>query len=491
MVSIGACKPKKIASSPISGESASSDDAFENFYIDACTHFNNANYPVALKLFKKCAELKPQEASVYYQISRINYMEKNENEGLQNAMKANRLAPENSYYAQWYSRQLKLINNLEDAQKVLEVNLNLNPGDELITKDLDALYALQMFTDKRIDLWNNLIKSKGFKITYAEKLIGLYKLKKDYVSAHATYDEIKKAAPAKFKYYVEDGDLYLLNNDESNAFKNYEKALTLNPNIWNLNISLYRYYHKQKEYKTARTYIIQGFSDPYTAFDSKALVCAEINREYANDTAYSIYLLPIANSIASMYVNNSHAQLTAARFYELGKKPGDSYQCYSNSFNLLPNTYEAWIGAIRVGKSIRKPDDLGLLIDSALEYFPTTSELYFLAASNANSSGKWNNSIAYSNSGMSFVIEDTMKMKLLTEQGRSEFGLKNYDKAIKRYESAIAINISYPLLFECMGDALYMTGKHQDAINYWKKASDSGSNSQVLMKKIKEGKYSE
>ncbi len=95
-VCFSACKSKKSNLTNV----GASGNKFDNLYIDACAQYNIGNYTVALQKFISCANLKPQEASVYFQLSRINNTLKNSNEALLNASKANKLAPSNKFYAQ-------------------------------------------------------------------------------------------------------------------------------------------------------------------------------------------------------------------------------------------------------------------------------------------------------------------------------------------------------------------------------------------------------
>ncbi|MCC6818211.1 MAG: hypothetical protein IT245_04925 [Bacteroidia bacterium] len=218
VVVIDSCKPKKMADKPIS----KSESSFDNYFIDAVTHFNNSNFETALKLFNKCIEINPSEASTYYYISKINFNDAAFSEiGLQYASKAYNLAPNNPEFAMWYSRNLKIFNNLDKAIEVLENSLKSNPKDDLLINELDALYAKKSLSDKRIILWKGAMIANGFKIKYAEKLAFLYKNNNDFAAAHTIYEQIQNAAPRKFQYLVDDGNLYLLEGNSKKAFEKF------------------------------------------------------------------------------------------------------------------------------------------------------------------------------------------------------------------------------------------------------------------------------
>ncbi|MEZ4804891.1 MAG: hypothetical protein R2852_05265, partial [Bacteroidia bacterium] len=87
------CKPKKSVLENNGNEQVEQTTKFNTYFIDGCTHFNNGNNETALKLLNKCLEIKPDEASVYFQISKVLSSSGEADKALTNALKANELAP--------------------------------------------------------------------------------------------------------------------------------------------------------------------------------------------------------------------------------------------------------------------------------------------------------------------------------------------------------------------------------------------------------------
>lgn len=483
------CKPKKSALSPAAVQQG--EISFDEYFIDANTHFNNNNYEMALKLYNRCIDLKPNEASVYYQISRIYNTENSIEKSLQFALKANQLDASNPYYAMWYARLLRHVNNTSEAVNVLETCRKLNPKDEFLVKDLDAVYALQSATDKRITIWKELIDAKGFKLNYNLKLIELYKQKKDFNSAHLQYDEIKKAAPGKAQYYIEDGNLYLENGDKTNAFINFEKALSINPNNWQLNQSLYKHYTSEKNSNLAVKYLSAGMKDPYTRFETKAVLAAEINKNLLSDSSLQKHALICADAFFELYPDNANALNTAASFYEINKQYINADFGYSRCINLMPNTYDAWLGAIRCHQSIYGAQKTLLLIDSALEYFPNTASLYTMGATNAAAIKNWNSVSNYASSGLSFALLNTDIQNLTYYKAKAEFHKNDFKTAMQTLNSGNFNDDSDGRYFDLLGDIYFKLNQIEQALIQWKKALAKGAVNNLLTKKISDSKYYE
>lgn len=482
------CHLKKKIQKPT--ESQSNED-FDSYFIDAVTHFNTTNYATALKLFNKCAAIKPEEASTYYYISRIKFEEQfNSEEGLQFAMKANRLAPKNVAYAQWYANKLKQFSQIDKAIEVLEICLSSNPKDEPLVNDLDALYARKGQTEKRIKLWNGLIETKGFSIKYALKLVELHRLNKDFASAHKVYEQIEAAAPKKYHYYVDDGNLYLNEGKKSEAFAKFDKALSINPNIWEVNQSLFKLYYQEKDTAKALKYLRQGLNDPTVSFQAKAYQITEITTRSQTDSSQKPYMEVVADALYKVYPGSADACKVSAYCYEyLGRYP-QALRAYKTA-SALKSNYDAYKGLIRLQEKIYGPAVALPYVDSALEVYPTTPELYKSGADLAIKSGQYKKALEYAETGLSFAVFPEQKAELLALQAKAQLLNGQTQTAKTTCGNALTIYPDNPQLLECMGDILSNMGKAEEAKDYWKKALEKGGDANILNKKIREGKINE
>jgi len=483
-----ACKPKKSVANP--QQEANADEAYQQYFIDACTHFNNNNYELSLKLFNKCVALKPNEPAVNYYISRI-HANTNTTLALQYASKANTVIPSNVFYATWYSSLLKKTAQYDLAISVLENCFKDNPKDEPLVKELDNLYVVKNQYDKRVNLWKSLINNKGFKLPYALKLIEIYKTKKDYTAIHQQYDEIKKAAPNKYQYYIDDGNVYLDQGDKTNAFLNFDKALSINPNNWQLNTILFKHYKNEGNSALAMKYLSQGLNDPYTRFETKAILLSEFNQQFNKDTSVRSYMLLSANTLMASNSGNANATFTAGKFYEQLGDCGKAIAAYTKSLDITPNTYDAWIGNIHCKMKNQLNQKTISYIDSALEYFPSASGLYLLGAKNAAWAKQWNKALELSQSGLSFALYDSTKFDLLILKAKSECAKNNLSAANSTLQSALDLKLESADYFDVLGDINFKQNKTSEAICYWKKALSLGSDNPILSKKINESKYYE
>ncbi len=484
------CKPRKSNAHAEANQAAEASNQFGHYFIDACTHYNNGNYDAALKLFIKCRDLKPGEASVYYELSRVYEKNEDKNLALQNAMKAFELAPANKYYALWYASKLRQNSQYDQAISVLHSVLPANSKDEPLIRELDLLYGLKGDTPRRISLWKNYQEATSYKLSTSLKLIELYKAQKDYAAAHKVYDDIKRASPGKFQYYIDDANLYLEHNDEANANLNFEKAVAINPNNWKVNYALYNSYRKKDKVKAGR-YLGMAFADVNTSFESKINACVELKNESKTDTGMRYFTTIAANELVKLYPENANALITAAKFYEENENYRLAFDRYQAVYKLNPNMYDAWTGAIACAEKLDLAGDMASISEQALEYYPNVASLYLSAARAYNMKKEYRKAADHCTSGKSFALDNDTKCQLLTEEAFALFKLQDYNGAEKACLEAMAINKEEKQLYDIMGNVKYFLRQVDEAVKNWEKARDLGLKNPVIDRKISERKYYE
>ena len=486
---MGSCKAKKKQASTAT-VSPEVNSIFESTFIDACTHANNGNIEMAIKYFKKCADIKPGEASVQYELSRLYDRSGDPVLALQYAMNAYQLAPGNKFYAIWYAGRLSHGKQYDAAIKVLAKAREDNRKDAQIVNDLDRLYDLMNNTDKRIELWSSF-QAEGYKLTSALKLVELYKSKKDYKSAHMVYDDIKKASPRKYQYFIDDANLYLSQGDEANANANFEKALEINPNNWNINTALFQAYRNKKDMVKAGMFLKQGMEDVNVSMTDKISYSAKLYREAKNDTSVCYYTGIAAKELESLYPDNAESRFTAAESWKACGALGKALASYRKASELNPNLYDAWVGAIESAERLSQYEDMLSLCNAAMDYFPNIAFLYAKSASASNHLKKYQQALDMTQSGMRYALEDHAKSQLLVQQGLANFGLKKYEASLKSFEDAMAIPGADSELYDYIGNVQFFLGKTDEAVKNWEKAKQMGLDSQLLERKIKDRKYYE
>ncbi len=261
--------------------------------------------------------------------------------------------------------------------------------------------------------------------------------------------------PEEAKSYAIRGDLYYLDGQNDKALESYEKALTLNKDIFQVWQQVMLIYNLKKDWEK----VLKTTNEAMELFPNQA----------------AIYL----------FKGNAEMQLKdyekAIRSFSKGEKM--STEDLKMRAQFLANQGDAY-------HSLNKHTESDEAYDKALKLDPENAYVlnnysYYLSLRKQNLE-KAKQMSAYSNklepNNSSFL--DTYAWIL--------FQMENYAEARDWQEKAMKAEATPSgTILEHYGDILFKLGKKGEALNYWKKAKEAGTDSGTLDKKIAEEKYVE
>ncbi len=132
-----ACAPKKQVVAPSARTSSEAQQRkFMSLFIKATNEAQIENDDKAIEMFEQCKVLSPKKAVVYYELSRLYAKKRNAQLAFENATKANELKPKNKWYL---LQKAQVLNRTGQQEKSIEA------FEELVSiesNNLEALYEL-------------------------------------------------------------------------------------------------------------------------------------------------------------------------------------------------------------------------------------------------------------------------------------------------------------------------------------------------------------
>jgi tetratricopeptide (TPR) repeat protein len=487
IVILGACGGSKKSLS--TSEALLVSNNYSEVFIEACTQKEIGNTETALKLFKKCVELNKEEAIAYFELSKLYQQLNNEELSLQNAIKAYQLSPQNVYVSLNYAWLLKRSRNIDLALEVLTNSFEKNPNDEQLVKELDDLYKQKNEFTKAIEGWKTHQKAVGYKLKNTLRMIELYKALNDYTAAHALYDEIKKASPGKVKYYLDDAKLYEQQKDIKNAMLNYEKAMDINPQDFEINYQLYKYSVENKQKEKSAKFLNNAVADTKTGFQTKTKLFSYIYQQYEKDTAF---LSELNQCIAALkrFPNKEGAfYFTIANIYDKVKSMDSALYYYKVAYQMNPNLYEAWTGAIKQAEGLQDWTLMASICKEAIEYYPSLPYFHHQWAFASIQNKQYPEAMDIIKTGSTLYLksdENTITESYLL--GLAYYKSQKWEEAIKILKSALVLGPNNAKINETLGDVYYKMGNNEEYLSYWKKALENDANNVRLQQKVKNKK---
>lgn len=268
-------------------------------------------------------------------------------------------------------------------------------------------------------------------------------------------EKLVKAHPTVGKAYVINGDLYSTTGNKKQAKAHYARSLKFeesNFNVWQNLISL--------EYET-------GQMDSVIDHTDKALE-----------------LFP---NQGALYYYNGAAHLQKKNFSEAVSNLERGRRMASNNNKQLLSVINGMLGdAYHAQEELKKSDEA---YKNALEYNPNNKHVlnnygYYLAERNENLdyAYKLSSKLMKLNSNDPTFL-DTHAWVLYKRQ--------EYKKALKYLKKAIENGGESGTIIEHYGDVLFKLGNTEQAVNQWKKAKEMDDTSDLIEKKIADGKLYE
>jgi len=515
------CKTQQSGVSKKRKSSDSSERVYKNLYIEATTMAMTEDYEKAIELYEKCKALNPKKAAAYYELSRLYAKKRKAQLAFDNAEKALELKPKNKYYLLQKAQILNRTGQDEKAIKAFENLLKVDSKNIPVLYELTELYQTnekykeaaetigkiesvvgqnpQMTYQKylflmdagevkpALDVIAELLKQdpengmgnlalaqhyqkSGQEEKVFKRLLYVFEdptirtdtklsIMMDYNKRVSTDEQSKKEAlrlvdimkrvhPNDVKSYVIGGDYYTNVGDLKLANENYEKALEFSDNAYPIFMQLLDNSYNLKEYGK--------------------LV------DYANQAVESYPTLPVFYLYKGMGQREQKLYKKAITSFRSGNSMViDNEKMSFDFYSKLGDTYHLLGDFKKSDESFEKAMEI-----NGLEPYMLNNYSYYLSLRNdklekAASLSKKANDVYPNNPS----FNDTYGW-ILFQQGKYEEAESWLKKSLNNGGDKSGT------VLEHYGDVMNKLNKKDKALEYWKKAKETGEFSDELINKI-------
>lgn len=443
----------------------------------------------ALELYKKFTYDFPSVDAGWYGLARTQTAMRDLPAALESIGKAVALSPNNEWYLVYQGDLYEKTGRIGDAVKTYETLVKLFPETPefyeqlayLSLKNEDPRRAL-----KALDKWEDLVGIRE-EIVFKRHVIfvGLGEMKK----AATEYKRLADAFPGEVKYRLELAAFLDKIGDKTGARQTYEEVL-----------------RRQPENATAKMALAIGeggsdatklmsyrslFDDPKVPIDEKVKALMPFFPKL--NTAEGINLkqpvLELGALLEKHHADDAKAwSLSGDLFYHLNM-PLEALDRYRKCIRLNPTVFAVWENTLELLLSQGKFDEMLLTAEKAMDAFPNQPKAYYYYGVAANVKGRPDDALGQLEQGLLMVSgNQALRLDMVDQIGLALMGKKEFETAITRYQKALPLGgDQHAGILEHLGDALAITGKNTEAVEYWKKAY-AIQRSPSLEQKIASGK---
>jgi tetratricopeptide (TPR) repeat protein len=294
------------------------------------------------------------------------------------------------------------------------------------------------------------IVGKNDDLTETKKNIWLYL--NDVKNAVREYEKMLEIYPYEIGYYITAGEIYLSNNMPDKAFPFFQKAIQIDAQNPELNLTLANYYETIKNPTESFRSFLKAFSSRELEIEEKipALKTYLANAFRLQNPEIIAKTEKLAQTIAESHPHDLEGWATLAKLCVLKEQLPEAKLFYETCIALDESQYSIWEDYFYV---LAKLEDYHTMVAHEKlveEYFPTNATIQY---------------------GLSLAL----------------YREKQFESALSAAKQALSFTFDNHFVADLnllLGDISIELGKQEDAVKYWKTAQRRGTNTPELQNKI-------
>jgi len=427
------CNPAALLAQTEPEEIKPETDKFEDYFYESLKQKGIENYDKAIAALEQCLKLKPNDATVYFELGKNQLASKQYENAFNSFEKATLIDQKNKWF--WVGMYEVSYQTKNYNQALISVN-KLIEFDEIYKEDLTALYMNTQQFDKALVLINELndkIGKTDRRESYKAQILsqGTYQ----NTEIENLVEQINKN-PKEESNYIALIRLYSENNESQKALETAKKLETEIPDsVW-AQVGLFKYYLDSKEDQKAINSMNVVLAS--SKIDSKIkhrilnefLIFVSKNQQYEPDLEKAISYfdndpnINVAKEIGKYYQNKKQ-WIKAVQYYDLASKNNPA-EDIETSLLLL----QAYV-------EMKQFDLVSKKATALVETFPTQPQFYYFSGMANNQLQQFKKAAAMLEMGLDYVVGDVpLEINFNIQLGEAYNGLGDFKKKEQYFSKA-------------------------------------------------------
>ena len=447
-VALFGCKGAKHASNADSKSNELETKLFTKHDIDVNHYFVSANKEKllgntedAIRLFKKCLQIDPNNAAAAYELCIIALNVNDFPSAEMYGRKAYTLNPDNEWYAIIFVESLQRNKKPGEAVKIYQKLLKSLPDRSDIYYDFADCYLRMNKSSEAIEVYNELEKTIGVNAELSLQKEKIYVRMGKLDKAVEEINKLIATAPEEAKYYGILAELYAANNMDSEAVDTYQKALKIDPDNAYINLSLSEYYRQKRDYPKGFIYLEKAFNSEELDIDSKVKILLSYYVVSEKSEELKQQSLALCDVLIKAHPKEAKAYSVAGDFYYRDKKLEKSKEYFSRAVELDKSKYVIWNQLLIIESELQQFTEMIKHGKEAVELFPNEPTVYLLLGIAYLQEKNPQEALIVLNQGKNMIIDNKPLLgQFYANIGDAYYRTKQMEQSDEAYEEALKIN---------------------------------------------------
>ena len=447
-IALFGCKGAKHASNAGSKSNELETKLFTKHDIDVNHYFVSANKEKllgntedAIRLFKKCLQIDPNNAAAAYELCIIALNVNDFPSAEMYGRKAYTLNPDNEWYAIIFVESLQRNKKPGEAVKIYQKLLKSLPDRSDIYYDFADCYLRMNKSSEAIEVYNELEKTIGVNAELSLQKEKIYVRMGKLDKAVEEINKLIATAPEEAKYYGILAELYAANNMDSDAIDTYQKALKIDPDNAYINLSLSEYYRQKRDYPKGFIYLEKAFNSEELDIDSKVKILLSYYVVSEKSEELKQQSLALCDVLIKAHPKEAKAYSVAGDFYYRDKKLEKSKEYFSRAVELDKSKYVIWNQLLIIESELQQFTEMIKHGKEAVELFPNEPTVYLLLGIAYLQEKNPQEALIVLNQGKNLIIDNKPLLgQFYANIGDAYYRTKQMEQSDEAYEEALKIN---------------------------------------------------
>lgn len=447
-VALFGCKGAKHASNAGSKSNELETKLFTKHDIDVNHYFISANKEKllgntedAIRLFKKCLQIDPNNAAAAYELCIIALNVNDFPSAEMYGRKAYTLNSDNEWYAIIFVESLQRNKKPGEAVKIYQKLLKSLPDRSDIYYDFADCYLRMNKSSEAIEVYNELEKTIGVNAELSLQKEKIYVRMGKLDKAVEEINKLIATAPEEAKYYGILAELYAANNMDSEAVDTYQKALKIDPDNAYINLSLSEYYRQKRDYPKGFIYLEKAFNSEELDIDSKVKILLSYYVVSEKSEELKQQSLALCDVLIKAHPKEAKAYSVAGDFYYRDKKLEKSKEYFSKAVELDKSKYVIWNQLLIIESELQQFTEMIKHGKEAVELFPNEPTVYLLLGIAYLQEKNPQEALIVLNQGKNIIIDNKPLLgQFYANIGDAYYRTKQMEQSDEAYDEALKIN---------------------------------------------------
>ncbi len=413
----------------------------ENLYIDGCKERLAGRTESAMKYFRECERMDPNNIPVKYELSNLLRYEEKIEESTVLAKQCVEANPKNQWYHLAYIECLHIKRQYEQAAEQYEKLVKYFPEKSEYFESMAIEYALARNYSRSFKIYDELEKRFGTNETFTLNKIKLLKEQKKYSESEAELKKLIQTNKDEPRYYTYLAEFYEDMNQFEKAKEVYDKILGIDPGNPTVHLALANYYKDQNKPEESHNELKIAYANPDLDIETKTKILISyysISEQYPEYTAKGYELCEI---MLKVHPASPEAHSMYAEFLLRDKRIQEARDHYLIAANNDKSRYAIWGQLLAVESLLNQNDSLEKHSAMAIELFPTQPKCYLYNGLSNLVLKNYKKAAQSLNDGLEFVYDDKpMMLDFYKFLGEAYNNLKDYERSDKAFDDALKVD---------------------------------------------------